>query len=134
MARQVRQWLIDMRLRGDIESLEIVMDGLQLVPWNIVYEDIPAEQAFLADDPSPARWEPFWGIRYNLAGGRRVEPLRRISWLEQPRVMMVIDPNIRAGLPDDQKQALATFLNVHQLKPVENRAGLAEALKSGRPS
>ena len=133
IAGQVRKWLTDMRVRGDVESLEIVMDGLELVPWNIVYEDTPSEPEFLNNDTSPARWEPFWGVRYNLAGGRRVEPLRRISWLDQPRVLMVIDPKIRAGLPDDQRQTLDAFLIGHGLKTIESRAGLAEALKSGRP-
>ena len=123
-----------MRVRGDVESLEIVMDGLELVPWNIVYEDTPAEPEFLSDDPSPGPLGAVLGRPLQPGRAvRRVEPLRRISGSISLVCLMVIDPKIRAGLPDDQRQALDAFLVGHGLKAVESRAGLAEALKSGRP-
>jgi hypothetical protein len=34
-------------------------------------------RAFLAGD-DPSVWRPFWGVRYNLAAGKRVDPLRRV--------------------------------------------------------
>ena len=131
VAKQARQWLTDTRIRGDVESLEVIVDGPDLLPWNVVYEEPPSEQAFL--EGAAGRWEPFWGVRYNLAGGRRVEPLRRLSWIGQPKVLLVVDREIRDGLPTEQKQALETFLAGHKVTLVEDRAGLEGALKAGRP-
>ena len=133
LAGQVRAWLADMRERGAIESLEVVMVGpVSPVPWNVLYEAPPSEEVFLAEPGDPARWEPFWGVRYNLACGRPVEPLRRV-WMRKPRLLMVIDPMTRGLLPADQQQALAVFLDARGLKAVESRPALVEALKGGRP-
>jgi hypothetical protein len=36
-----------------------------------VYDREPERDAFLASGEEP--WRPFWGLRYNLTGGRKVE-------------------------------------------------------------
>src|SRR5262245_50479161 len=101
LAEKICRWLAEMRDHEAVESLEFVMDGLEPVPWNVIYEREPDEAAFLAGGQGPGHWEPFWGIRYNLAGGRRVEPLRRLPWLKSPglRLLMIVDPEVRRGLP-----------------------------------
>ena len=74
----------------------------------------PDQEAFLANDDSPDRWLPFWGLRYNLAGGRRVDPLRRVPLVKAPNVLMVIDEDIRKGLPEGQQERLAEFVQRHK--------------------
>ena len=93
VAKQARSWLSDLARLGEVASLELVLDGMGPVPWNVVYEQEPVEKAFLSAESLDC-WRPFWGIRYNLAGGRRVEPLRRLPWLNEPKLLMVICPSI----------------------------------------
>ncbi|HKI35626.1 MAG TPA: hypothetical protein VKA46_27465 [Gemmataceae bacterium] len=75
-AKKVRKWLEHLRDRGEVESLELVLDGDAGVPWNVVYDREPDEKAFLTGGDAE-RWRPFWGILYNLAVSRKVDPLRR---------------------------------------------------------
>src|SRR5207253_5685116 len=71
--------------------------------------------------------------RYNLAGGQRVDPRRRMLWWQEPKILLVVDPTIRAGLPQDQQRRLEAFARHHDLRFIESRAELKAALKSGRP-
>ncbi|HEX8202648.1 MAG TPA: AAA family ATPase, partial [Isosphaeraceae bacterium] len=135
LADKIGKWLSEMRDHDAIESLEFVVDGLDPVPWNVVYEREPDEAAFLSGSHGMDHWLSFWGIRYNLAGGRRVEPLRRLPWLKSPglRLLMVVDPEIRRGLPEDQQRRLEGFLRARSLTAIESRDQLAEALEDERP-
>ena len=58
-AHGIRDWLNDAK---DIETLEIVSDAPGVVPWNAVL-------------PDERNHDAFWGMRYALATGRRVNPL-----------------------------------------------------------
>jgi hypothetical protein len=133
VAAEVRQWLTLLRTQGAIESLEVVLEGARGVPWNVIYEDKPDEKAFLAGGGDGARWLPFWGVRYNLAGGRRVNPLRRLPLLKDPHVLLVVDPFVRDRLPDDQRRRLADFAARPGLTLAESREQLEEALRERRP-
>jgi hypothetical protein len=133
VAGEVRQWLTLLRAQESIESLEVVLEGARGVPWNVIYDDKPAEKTFLAGGDDCARWLPFWGVRYNLAGGRRVNPLRRLPLLRDPHVLLVIDPFVRDRLPDDQRRRLAEFAGRPGLTVAESRDGLEEALRERRP-
>ena len=44
VAKQVRSWLSDLVKVGEITSLELVLDGMGPVPWNVVYEQDPVEK------------------------------------------------------------------------------------------
>jgi hypothetical protein len=131
----VQPWLKKLRERNAVESLEVVLDGNPGIPWNVIYDQPPQERAFLTDaDTSRERWRPFWGIRYNLAAGRRVDPLRRMPAPAQPTVLLVVAPEIRRGLPNDQQQLLLEFARQHEVAPlVESRDQLAAVLADGRP-
>ena len=134
-ARNVRTWLDELRKRdAPVESLEFVLDTECFIPWNIVYDQKPAPQAFLQGDALD-RWLPFWGIRYNVACSRRANPLRRLPEWDPPNVFLVVDPAIRNGLPDDarQRRRLAEFARRRGLSWVESRAQLVAALKPDRP-
>src|SRR5262249_28743355 len=135
VATKVQQWLMKLRDRNDVESLEVVVDRSPGIPWNLIYDQPPSEKAFLTEaDTSLERWRPFWGIRYNLAAGRKVDPLRRMPAPAQPTVLLVVDPEIRRGLPEEQHQRLLAFAQKHGLPPpVGSRDQLAAALGERRP-
>jgi hypothetical protein len=49
-----------------------VIDPPVFIPWNAVYDRRSDEQAFLVEREGAEHWQPFWGLRYNLASGRDV--------------------------------------------------------------
>jgi hypothetical protein len=80
-----------------------------------------------------ARWRPFWGIRYNLAAGPRVDPLRSRSAPPSPTVLIVIDKEVRERLPPQGKQRLEEFIRVRKLQEVHSLSGLNSILRQRRP-
>ena len=132
-AKDVSGWLHELHSRGQLASLEIVTEGAQLVPWNLLYEERPDPKAFLTAGAGLDQWQPFWGIRYNLAGGQRVDPRRRMPFWEKPRVLLVVDPSIRKGLPPQQRERVEGFARARGLPLIESRRQLEEALRAGRP-
>ena len=132
-AKRVRIWLESLRDQKAVESLEVVLEKPWSLPWNVLYDQEPDEEAFLSAADDTSRWEPFWGIRYNLAGGRKVDPLRRMPWMEAPHVLMVVDARIRGGLPEDHQQRLNDFVQSHELTMVGTKSELAAEIKTRRP-
>ena len=132
VAKQARAWLSEMVKHGAVDSLELVLDGMGPVPWNVVYEQEPVEKDFLSTE-SASCWSAFWGIRYNLAGGRRVEPLRRLPWLIEPKLLLVVCPIIAEALPADQKATLASFVSTNGIKVISSKAELATEMEERRP-
>ena len=135
-AEAVRAWLAALQ-DGSVETdtLEFVVEADTYVPWNLVYDQIPpAPDAFPFSPTDLGPWEPFWGIRYSVACGRRVNPLRRVPLWGRPDVILVIDPEIRASLPDEDQQArrLAAFAGTNGFRVVESCEQLSAALKGDR--
>jgi formylglycine-generating enzyme required for sulfatase activity len=133
LAQQVRQWLANLTQQQEVDTLEIVVDSPWSLPWNIVYDRPPDKDAFLANDDSPERWQPFWGLRYNLAGGRNANPLRRKLLSAEPHVLLVVDPEIRDRLPEDQQQRLADFTARQGVQIVHNIDEFQAAIATRRP-
>ena len=142
-AETIRNWLESLAAEPDRTrpGLEIVVeDNASIpanecaIPWNLVYDAEPDEDRDgFRRGHNPERWRPFWGIRYNLTSGRRVEPLRRQAIWTNPRVVMVIDPVAYDKLHKDQKQRLDAFLARKALDNVESLDKLKEVLKQGQP-
>jgi hypothetical protein len=132
-ARQVRKWLEKLVEQHEVGTLEIIFESPWTLPWNVIYDREPDQKEFLKETPSPDRWRPFWGLRYNLCGGRKVDPLRRMPVLVDPKVLMVIDTKIRDGLPEEQQERLAAFLERHELKAIHTKDELKVATKTQRP-
>jgi formylglycine-generating enzyme required for sulfatase activity/tetratricopeptide (TPR) repeat protein len=137
VARDVAKWLEKLHAQKVLQSLEVVTEGWLPVPWNLLYDGKPDEQAFLSGKGT-AHWGGFWGIRYNLAGSQRVDvlrvtPLRRMPWSEKPRVMLVVDPGVCSRLPEPQQSRLRAFASAHDLPFIRSKKQLAEALREGRP-
>ena len=132
-ARQVRKWLEQLAQQEEVDTLEIVVESPWSLPWNVIYDRQPDPAAFRSGDENPACWKPFWALRYNLAGGRKVDPLRRMPLLKDPQVLLVVDPEIRDGLPDEQQKRLTGFAETHHFKMVHSKDEFQAAIKAERP-
>ena len=126
--REIRDWLHGLQAAGTLDSLEILSDAPGLLPWNVVY-DRPPDEAGFRTGPGSDAWQGFWGIRLDLTVTRRIDPLRQLTLLEKPEVLLVVDPHLRDGLPEDQKKRLAEFVQVNGLSMVDNREDLDTALR-----
>jgi WD40 repeat protein len=140
-SRAVRGWLRGLHDEPERTSLEVVVEETAAVaadecriPWNLVYDTDPDDaMAAPEGDDDRERWRPFWGIRYDLTCGRRVEPLRRrVAWAD-PRVVVVVDPPAYARMHEDQRRRIDDFLAARRLERVETIDGLKRALREGQP-
>src|SRR5262245_25907384 len=52
---EVQEWLQSTQ----VDSLEMVLDGPRFVPWNVVYDQEPNRESFLAEKDSNPCWMPF---------------------------------------------------------------------------
>lgn len=135
-AKEVAMWLANLHKHCSLESVEIVTEGWLQLPWNLLYDCIPDEKAFVAGNDLSA-WEPFWGYRYNLAVSQRVDvlrttPLRRMPWSENLKVLLVVDPGVFNDLPETQQLRLKNFADRHSLSFIGNKSDLATAMAGGR--
>ena len=127
--QEVRAWLDRLTREGAVERLEIIGDNFS-VPWTIIYDQTP-DQALLAKAGADgAFWKGFWGRRFNLLGGRRVQWLRGKNLPEKPAVVLAIDPVTRASLPQDEQERLTKFQEVQEAIVVPSCAKLAEVFNS----
>jgi WD40 repeat protein len=131
VAGEVQTWLAGLDRDGAIVSLEIVGDHA-LLPWNLLYDTAPEEGAFHGG-AAAAGWQHFWGVRYDLSTGRRAGPLRQLTELERPAVLLVIDPRLRDGLPEAHQKRVREFVETHALQVALSLDGLSRALRSDTP-
>lgn len=124
-AGEVRAWLTS---HGDaVPSLEIIGDGAELLPWTIVYDRKPEAGQF---GKGGTGWQAFWGLRYPLIMGRRVNPLRRLRVLEKPVVALAIDPALSEGISAADREKLQQLLSAHNMLAIESRERLVGELKA----
>jgi WD40 repeat protein len=83
-AQDIGRWLLELHAKSEVESLEFVGDAPGRVPWNLLRDAAPA-------DGTAGGWDAFWGCRFNLATGRRTNPLRLAAPLVQPASLLVVD-------------------------------------------
>jgi hypothetical protein len=109
LAKDAERWLCGLRHEGDVETLEVVVEeGDFAVPWTVVYDEDPAGRSFPIGAKDPA-WEPFWGLRYRLGAGKRIDPLRRVSAPAEPRLVVVVDAEVEQGLAEEERGRLKKF-------------------------
>ncbi len=123
-AHPVHDWFVAAEQANRIDALEIVGDAEQL-PWNLVYPNPPDEHTFHAGGGGEAA---FWGKRFPLALGRRVNPLRQAPFLEMPTLLVALDEDL--SLTADQKAALAATPGAEF---VDFQSGLASRLRRKSP-
>ena len=131
-ATEIRKWLDKLQSQLAIESLEVLAEGVDPVPWNLVYDRKPDLAAFQKGGTEPAHWQPFWGLRYDLASGRRVSPLRRYPVLENPRIVVVTDPMVIENLPNEYRELMA-LCREQGWAVATSRSELTEVMQAGRP-
>ena len=115
VAQEIQAWLADLHGKNAVQSLEILSD-LGGVPWNVVYE----------------RGE-FWGKRYNLALGRRTNPMRQVPFLHKPEILMIADSGLLSALPEADRNRLAEFAQSKALQIVDSRTGVETAIQAQPP-
>jgi WD40 repeat protein len=140
-SKAIRGWLKGLNAESARTSLEIVVEENAniaadecAIPWNLVYDTDPDDDMDAsAEGDDRERWRPFWGIRYDLTCGRRVEPLRRQALWTDPRVVVVVDPTAYGRLHEDQKRRLDEFLAARKIDKVETLERLKRVLRQGQP-
>ena len=131
-ATEIRKWLDKLQSGGVVETVEVIADGIDPIPWNLVYDRKPDAPASQTSGDDPARWQPFWGLRYDLAGGRRVSPLRRFPVLQDPRIVVVTDPMVIDNLPTECRE-LTALCRENRWPLARSRTELVEIMQAGRP-
>ncbi len=129
-AREIRNWLDRLARDGSLDALEFLGDGAAQVPWNFLCEGSQDEDSLRAGAGSPEGWQAFWGARYPLVTGHRVNPLRRRPVLTGPSTLIVLDAG---ALPADRQGSLREFARANGLTVVETAPDLADQLKAGTP-
>jgi WD40 repeat protein len=121
IAVAVRAWLASLEEQGSLENVEFLGD-YEIAPWNV-----------LCDRAAESGWQNCWGGRLPVAVGRRAGPLRPVETLEQPVVLLVVDPGTRAALPEEQKRRLDEFAEVNGLEIIASLADLRRAVRDKVP-
>ncbi len=129
--REIEQWLQDLYNRAEVIALEFLQDAPGRVPWNVVYGQTPDEALLRSGDP--AALQPFWGFQHPLAAGRRVNPLRMGSVLEEPAIVVAADAELLDGLPGSQRSALHDWANGRGLALIDDANDLRRQLREQAP-
>ncbi len=99
-AQEIGRWLAG--LQAQIESLEFLTDAPGRIPFNLLLDAAPAAGGV-------ARWEQFWGCRFNLAAGRRTNPLRFAAPLAAPSALLMADARLLDEATADVRQRLESW-------------------------
>src|SRR5262249_42733069 len=101
------------------------------IPWNVVYDQQPGADALRSGDPAALR--PFWGFQYSLASGKRVNPLRVASLLDNPRIVVAADPGLLDMLPTAPKNLLGDWPISQEVNVLKSVAALQNELREEAP-
>jgi WD40 repeat protein len=112
-AAGVHAWLAPLASGNQIDKLELLSDSPGLIPWNVLNEDGNAQQ--------------FWGARFSLGAGRRVNALRQNPILTNPMPVMAAD----VDLIDPQRPLLNPLRDAGRLW--HTTASLEDELKKRIP-
>jgi len=126
--QEVRAWLERLSREREVQSLEIIGDAFTL-PWSVVYDQTPDQALFARAGADGAFWKGFWGRRFNLLGGRRVQWLRGRQLPHKPAVVLAVDPALRASLPQEEQERLSEFQRGPRVV-AESCANLVEIFQS----
>jgi WD40 repeat protein/tetratricopeptide (TPR) repeat protein len=136
IAWRAEAWLTELRLRREeraINSLELVLNGDLVVPWTVLYDEDPSNRSFGLDPIEDSDWQPFWGRRYRMGAGRRVDPIRRVAAPEKPSLVLAVDRSVLEGLPQDQQASLSEFAMEFGTQLTVTFHDLKTALSGRRP-
>ena len=102
-AAAVYPWMVDQAQGQKIDRLEFLSDFPGLIPWNVLLDD-PAADA-----------TRFWGVRFNLGAGRRVNILRQNPVQVNPSQLIAADGDLVNQLSETQRSGLASLREAGKL-------------------
>jgi WD40 repeat protein len=115
-AEAVQAWLAKQMESNSVEKLEFLSDAPGLIPWNVLCESETAG---------------FWGSRFNLGAGRRVNALRQNSTQTGPMQFCAADPELIANLSVAQQALLNPLREANLL--ATTTAALRDGLNQRAP-
>ena len=118
----VQRWLTDQATPGKIDTLEFPSDAPGLIPWNILIEQVPDRGDV---------WPQFFGSRFRMAAGRRVNILAQNPVQVQPVQVMAADLDLIDQLTEAQRPLLNPQREANSL--VHGVSTLADGLKAQAP-
>jgi WD40 repeat protein len=121
-AQEIGRWLDGLRGQNQVESLEFLSDAPGRVPWNVLLDATP--QAAVPQ-------ESFWGCRYNLAAGRRTNPLRCAAPLVQPTALLATDAALLDQLSAEGRARLESWVGERLI--IDEADALASQLRHRAP-
>jgi WD40 repeat protein len=122
-AQAAHAWLQDLTQKNAVSSLELVSDRPGCVPWNLVHEQPPDGSAS----------QHFWGFRFPLGVGRRVNPLRVFPYLDKPALLVALDSAVENQLPGDLRQELDQLIAQRGAELVRSWDDLIDRLQRQGP-
>jgi WD40 repeat protein len=117
-AQEIARWL---QGQGQAETLEFLGDSAGRVPWNLLVDTAPTGGA------APG----YWGERFNLAAGRRTNPLRFAPALIKPATLLALDAGLLAELPAGERSRLESWPGDRLI--LDSPDQLASHLRHGTP-
>lgn len=112
----VLRWWRELAGSGRIETLEIPGNRPGRIPWNLVNEE--------------GKPDGFWGLRFALGVGRRVDPLRTFPWLEGNKPILAWAGREIAGT-DQQADSLRRRAQALGVSLTDSEEALLEELGGG---
>lgn len=121
-ATTVQGWLSDQAQAGRIEAIEFLSDLPGVIPWNLLLDSIPSDGA---------AWSPFFGSRFVLGAGRRVNILRQNPVQVNPILRLAGDPDLLDAAGETAQEFIADQRNAGRL--ATSTEGLADELSKQVP-
>ena len=121
-APEIARWLLDLHAKGQVETLEFLGDAPTSIPWNVLYDAQPS---------GDAPWESFWGGRFNLAAGKRTNPLRLTPPMVKPTAVLAVDAAIVEQVSPPLRSRLDAWGDNRLV--IDQAEQLGSRLRSGTP-
>jgi WD40 repeat protein len=132
-AQAVHGWWRELQTKNAVDSLEVLSDRPGSIPWNLVYEPPPDGSAARDVSGSSPAIQPFWGNRFALGVGRRVNPHRVFPFFEKPDLLVALDPASADPLPSDLRQQFDQLVAYAGGNVVNTFDALTERLRRQAP-
>jgi WD40 repeat protein len=105
-AHEIHSWFSALAREGRIDQLEFLGDAPACFPWNVLIEEVPPADSF---QPAGEGWQRFFGARFNLGAGRRVNTLRAVPFVEATPLLFAVDPTLASRLDATHQARLEPF-------------------------
>jgi WD40 repeat protein len=122
-AQSAHAWWQDLVQKNAVTSLELTTDRPGCVPWNLVCDQTPDGSAT----------QHFWGFRFPMGVGRRVNPLRVFPYLDKPTLLVALNSAVENQLSGDLRQQLDQLLAERSAELVHSWDDLIDRIEHQGP-